>query len=159
MSRDFPRSIVPALLALLGPAAACGLDRFEVAPEDSPAWDVADRTGDAEAPDAEVEAGGEGEAGVEDGGDGSEAQDTTCPPGSTFCVDRCWNLNVAREHCGVCGRFCGAHGDCINALCVCYADYTFCADGCVKLASDRANCGACGLACAADENCRGGECG
>jgi hypothetical protein len=162
VNRTFPPSLAAALVALLGTTATCGLDRYEVAPPGSPAWDVADARGDAVAPDADGDADDEEETGevpVGDGGDETPLPDGSCPGSATFCVDRCVNLLISREHCGRCDVACGAHGDCINASCICDADFTFCPGGCVKLASDRNNCGACGAVCATGEACHLGMCG
>jgi hypothetical protein len=171
VNQTSPPSLAAALVALLGLTATCGLDQYEVAPPGSPAWDVADASGDAVTPDADSDvvapdASGDaddedetGEVPLGDGGDEAPLPDGSCPDGATFCFDRCVNLAISREHCGRCGVTCGTHGDCINAACVCDADYTFCPAGCVKLASDRNNCGACGVVCATGEACRSGVCG
>ena len=163
MNQTSPPSLAAALVALVGSTASCGLDQYEVAPPGSPAWDAADASGDAVAPDASGDADDEeeetGEVPVGDGGDEAPLPDGSCPDGATFCFDRCVNLALSPEHCGRCGVACGTHGDCINAACVCDADYSFCPGGCVKLLSDRNNCGACGIVCATDEDCRRGVCG
>jgi hypothetical protein len=162
VNRTLPSSAILALIALVGSTAACGLDRYEVAPPGSPAWDVADGRGDAVAPDAGGDGDDEEEAGevpIGDGGDEAPFADGSCTEGGTFCVDRCVDLSTTREHCGRCGLSCGTHGDCINASCACNTDYTFCPDGCAKLASDANNCGSCGVVCATGEACRRGVCG
>ena len=157
MNRTVPPFAILAFIALVGSTATCGLDRFEVAPPGSPAWDVADGRGDAVAPDSGGDA--DDDVPVGDGGDEASVPDGSCPDSATLCGDVCVNLAVSREHCGRCDRSCGTHGDCINASCVCDTGHTFCPDGCVKLASDRDNCGACGVVCETGEACRGGECG
>jgi hypothetical protein len=104
-----------------------------------------------------------------------------CPPGMTFCGDKCVDLRSNNGNCGACGRACIDHqpadagvvpphmtyaceeGECTALRCVhtgdefwedCNNDKT--TDGCeVELRSDSANCGKCGNACAPGQRCLG----
>lgn len=95
-----------------------------------------------------------------------------CPPGKTWCTDRCVDVAADALNCGACGRSCRTKGEtavgsCKHGTCAfeCVVGRGDCngdlADECeVNTASDPRNCGGCGIVCdaVAGQACVGGRC-
>jgi len=84
-----------------------------------------------------------------------------CPAGKTACSGACANLTTSAQHCGQCGRACGAAEACVGGQCVqsgCMPGRTLCNGACVDTQTDPQHCSACGDACGGGRNCVGGVC-
>jgi len=80
---------------------------------------------------------------------------------NAFGDDGCeTDLRFSNQHCGACGRGCGAGTACSNGTCasVCGGGQTFCAGSCVTLSNDPRNCGGCGNVCPAGRSCVNAAC-
>ncbi|MDI7269954.1 MAG: MXAN_6577-like cysteine-rich protein [Myxococcota bacterium] len=145
-------SVIAAILAtgavLLFPA--CSDDSRP----DTPLPDVTDDGRDVGA-DADAD-GGDVPGDVEDTGDG----EVTCGGGLTWCVDGCVDLRTSNDHCGACGRSCGAGLRCLSGECRldCSGAGLPCGDSCVDRLSDPDNCGTCENVCTAPQVCAAGAC-
>lgn len=70
------------------------------------------------------------------------------------------DIRSDREHCGLCGRACGATEGCVMGSCVasCSAPRMMCGPTCVDTSTDAANCGRCGHTCPGGDTCAAGIC-
>lgn len=80
---------------------------------------------------------------------------------STVCEtcggDRCIDVQIDAQNCGVCGNVCGGTAICLLGTCACPGGRAACESGCVDLDSDPANCGGCSNDCG-DAFCLNGQC-
>jgi hypothetical protein len=83
-----------------------------------------------------------------------------CDAGLTSCNGSCVDLDSTPEHCGGCGKACGASQLCSAGVCktTCDDGLTTCGSACVDILTDAANCGGCGKVCAAGGTCEAGAC-
>lgn len=81
-----------------------------------------------------------------------------CSAGKSLCGSRCADLQADVNHCGACGRACGANEACEGGECRCRPGATACGSACVDLQADPAHCNGCGQGCASGFLCSGGSC-
>lgn len=87
-----------------------------------------------------------------------------CASPKTVCSGDCVDTATNDEHCGACGKKCGAGEMCAQGKCVtdCPTGSTKCSVGgkdiCVSTATDNQNCGACGKKCDSGYVCSAGKC-
>ncbi len=74
------------------------------------------------------------------------------------CAGQCVDTQRSKEHCGGCGKSCGAEQQCVAGLCTCPAGAAICGAECAVLKSEPKHCGACGKSCAESEDCADGKC-
>ena len=79
-----------------------------------------------------------------------------CRDGSTS--GKCVDPNVARRHCGGCGRLCPYPAKCIAGVCVAPEGFRFCGCAWSDPLRDNDNCGRCGNACPDGASCVEGRC-
>lgn len=103
----------------------------------------------------------------------SRSYQCLCPPGLTYCDQRCVDLTSDDNNCGTCGQVCGVPGSKIYVGFCSYGECAFACstgwedcngnsvDGCeINTMSDPQNCGGCGITCdgIAGQACAGGRC-
>ncbi len=77
---------------------------------------------------------------------------------STWCVDRCTDLETDPLHCGACEIECSAVQVCAGGVCGCAPPTLACGPACVDPRTDPTHCGGCGVRCPPTATCEGGAC-
>jgi hypothetical protein len=105
--------------------------------------------------------------------DGPGYPDSGTPRPCTDCGGLCVYLDTDQNHCGACGRVCGAGEACADSRCVRGTCGASCPDGficcgtagsdaggqyCSDPRWDQNNCGGCGQTCPGDKTCQAGVC-
>lgn len=99
--------------------------------------------------------------------DGGDACGGACTARQICCDGVCRDVEVDRDHCGLCDRRCAEGEQCVNGWCTCGTWGTCveglekcCGDECVNIQYDPTNCGDCGVTCEADTGpeCFEGHC-
>lgn len=105
------------------------------------------------------------DAALGDGGPADVAPTTQCGPGTVQCGDRCVDVSLDPENCGLCGKTCAAGEVCSSGTCglSCTGGTSKCGDRCVDTKSDARNCGGCGTdaganRCGSGTVCSDGTC-
>lgn len=92
------------------------------------------------------------------GGTSCIADTEPCPVPLMRCGSACVDVQIDRNHCGICDEACLAAETCQAGACVCPPGRMACGGSCVDTMTSSLNCGACGTACKIGQACNAGTC-